>query len=306
MKGSTSKLAFTVMLLFCGLICDPMTCLAKNTMGHTIADKDRALMVQQTSPDPIQTVRIEPVGPLQLTSSKPSIWTYFVPVAGPVFSSFLAFAGAWFGLKIASRNTKDTIATAQKTNEATLWQKANEIELRSLQDRLDKFYIPLSILLKTDHQFAQDLRCRQPDKYRLLVSLFDPQWLSSLSTGDQTLVRLICEQGRILEAFIKENAGGTDRELIPYLSRATAHFKILQLAYKRELGDSLGTFGAYAYPKQLDHVLEIVKDQLASRIAELRASPYAPPGPMKPLVIPPELNLDPWVDPDDRMNPPKA
>jgi hypothetical protein len=218
-----------------------------------------------------------------------------------VFSGFLAFVGVWFGLKIAQGNTTKTIETTQKTNEATLWQKANEIELRSIQDRLDKFYVPLMILLKTDHQYAQDVRSRQPEGYRLLVKLFDPPWLEGLSAGDRKLVQLICDQAGILETFIQQNSGGADRELIPYLSRATAHFKILQLAYKRELGDTLQTFGAYVYPKQLDKVLELAKDRLVSRIADLRSSPGTSPGAMKPLIIPHDLDLDPWPDPDRRF-----
>ncbi len=172
--------------------------------------------------------------------------------------------------------------------------------MRDIQEKLDKFYGPFSIRLKTDHQLAQDIRSRQPEGYRMLVKLFDPIWLPSLSAGDRKLVELVCEHAGILEGLIAENAGSVDKELIEYFSRASAHFRILQLAHKHELGDDHKRFEPYVYPKQLDHVLAIAMDRLNRRVADLRANPGASPGPMPPLVIPKELELEPWPDPDHR------
>jgi len=245
-------------------------------------------------------IQVEPIGPLRLSSDKPSVWTYVVPIAASFLSAFLAFLGATFGLRVTQRNTEKTVEAGQRTTEATLWQKANEVELRAIQERLDKFYGPLSILLKTDDQFAQDIRSRQPEGYRLLVKLFDPLWVQSLSPGDQKLVELICERGVVLEQFIHDNAAGVDKELVPYLSRATAHFRILYLAYKHELGTDWERFKDYAYPRQLDKVLEIARERLVARMQHLRANPGVAPGMMPPLVIPPELSLDPWPDPDKK------
>ena len=247
-------------------------------------------------------IRIEPVGPLQLAGDKAPAWTYWVPIVGPIISGLLAFAGAWLGLRIAQRNTLHTVQATQKTSEAAIWQKANETELRDIQDKLDKFYGPFSIRLKTDHQLAQDIHSRQPEGYRMLVSLFDASWLPSLSAGDRKLVELVCEHAGILERLIAENAGSMDKELIEYFSRASAHFRILQLAYKHELGDDHTRFEPYVYPKHIDHVLAIAMNRLNSRVADLRANPSASPGPMPPLVIPKEHELDPWPDPDHRLH----
>jgi hypothetical protein len=36
----------------------------------------------------------------------------------------------------------NTIEASQKNNDASIWQKANETELREIQAKLDGFYIP--------------------------------------------------------------------------------------------------------------------------------------------------------------------
>ena len=246
-------------------------------------------------------IRIEPIGPLHLAADKPPGWTYWVPIVGPVISGLLAFLGAWAGLRIAQRNTLQTVQASQKTSEAAMWQKANETELRDIEEKLDKFYGPFSIRLKTDHQLAQDIRSRQPAGYRLLVKLFDPLWLPGLSAGDRKLVELICEHAGILERLIAKNAGSMEKELIEYFSRASAHFRILQLAYQRELGEDPARFAAYVYPKELDTVLEIAMQRLNRRVADLRANPGAAPGPMPSLVIPKEYALPAWPDPENRL-----
>lgn len=267
-----------------------------------------ALTTTQPSPTPLaplgaaqqqpSVIRIEPVGPIQLAGDKAPSWTYWVPVVGPMISGLLAFAGAWLGLRIAQRNTLQTVQATQKTSEAAMWQKANETELRDIQEKLDKFYGPFTIRLKTGLQLARDIRSRQPEGYRMLVKLFDPIWLPSLSAGDRKLVQLVCENAGILERLIAENVGSMDKELIEYFSRASAHFRILRLAYERELGDDPKPFKSYVYPRQLDSVLDIEMNRLNRRVADLRANPGAAPGPMPALIIPKEHELPPWPIPD--------
>jgi hypothetical protein len=253
------------------------------------------------APQP-SVIRVEPVGPIHLESDKPTSSSIWLPIVSPIFSGLLALLGAWIGLKISQQNTLKTIEGAITSNQATLWQKANEGELRSIQEKLDKFYGPLMTRLQADHILAQDIRSRQPPGYRLLKSLFDRQWLASLSAGDRKLVDVICEHAGKLEEMIID-AGSIDPVLIPYFSRAVAHFRILRLAHEGILGTDPERFKQYVYPKPLDAMLMLEIERLDARVNALRAKPDAPLGPMPRLVVPDEekYRLERWVDPDGRV-----
>ena len=173
-------------------------------------------------------VKVEPIAPLKLDAGEAAPWwTYFVPVVGPIVSGLLAFVGVWLGLKIATNNTTKTAEVAQKNNDAAIWQKANETELRDIQAKLDGFYMPFQLLSDANHMLAQDIRVRQPQGYRMLVQLFDTQWRESLSAGDKKIVEVVCNNAEELRALIANKSGLVDDKILPYLSRASVHFRIL-------------------------------------------------------------------------------
>jgi len=203
------------------------------------------------------------------------------------------------GLKFAARNTEMQIEASQRASDAALWQRANEDELRDIQSKLDSFFFPYMQLAQANNQFAQDIRSRQPDPqtYRMLMKLFDKFWLVALPEGDKKLVQLVCANAEVLERFTADRAGILDTQLLPYLSRASAHFRILQLAHRGELGGDPSRFERYVYPQQLEGVLRLEIERLQRRIEMLRLSPGGRPPLMEPLVIPDELKLPPWVDP---------
>jgi hypothetical protein len=205
----------------------------------------------------------------------------------------------WLGLRITERNAARSIDASERVTDKSLWQKANETEIRDIQAKLDGFYGPLVQLLQTDHLMAQELRNRQPDKqtHRLLVKLFNKEWLAALPVGDKRIVAEICNRAAELETFIREKSGMVDLQLIPYLARASAHFRVLHLAHKGELGADPTTFARYVFPKQLDDVLALEVNRLSRRCDRLRAAPGAPLGAIEPLNIPKELELDPWPNP---------
>lgn len=248
-----------------------------------------------------QTLRLEPVGTFKLDSGPGAPWwTYFVPVAGPIVSGLIAFGGVWLALRNAEGNTRRTLEAAQRNNNASIWQKANETELREIQGKLDGFYMPFQLLSKANHQLAKDIRSRQAEGYRMLLKLFDKEWRDSLLDGDKKLVEIVCNNGEELRALIASKSGLVDDKILPYLSRASAHFRILHLAYKSELGTDPTRFREYVYPRELDGVLSLEIARLRNRIEELRANPGGRPAPLGPLVIPADLQLPKWIDPDDR------
>ncbi len=135
----------------------------------------------------------------------------------------------------------------------------------------------------------------------MLLKLFDSKWVDSLPPGDKKLVEIVSSNADELRALIASKSGSIDDKLLPYLSRVSAHFRILNLAYKRELGDDPQRFRDYVYPRELDRVLDLEIARLRARMDELRANPGGRPAPMRALTIPPELALPEWRDPDDRL-----
>jgi hypothetical protein len=205
----------------------------------------------------------------------------------------------------AQRNAEASIMAAQRNNEASLWQKANETELKDVQAKLDGFYGPFLQLSGMNSLLASDFRDRRPDKdtFRLLRAVFDKQWLASLSEGDKTIVREICINASLLESLLKDKAAMVDAKVLPYLFRASAHFRMLHLAYKGELGTDPTNFVRYVYPQQLDKVLVLEVERLQRRVELLRAHPSNSPGPLEPLNIPPELRLPDWPSAERRPIP---
>lgn len=186
----------------------------------------------------------------------------------------------------------------QKTARADQWLKINEAEADYIQAKLDKFYGPFMLESDANHLMAQDLRSRQPDpdSYRLLDKLFDGQWRENLSPGDAALVAEICQTGERLARIIKEHCGLADAKILPYISRAITHFRVLKLAYEKKLGADSKPYLRYVYPKALDPVLRKELNRLQERLTLLRQNPTKPHGELAPLDLTAHP-LDSWPDP---------
>lgn len=242
-------------------------------------------------------VRVESISPIKIQSDGGAPWwVTLVPLIGSIVSSIVALGGVIWSLKIARDNTAVVTQASQQTNEASIWQKANEAELKDIQSKLDGFYMPFWLLSKANELLALDVKSRQPPDYRLLAKLFDQKWRESLSAGDRKLVEMICDNAEELRTLIATKSGLVDGAVLEYLSRASVHFRILHGAFKNELGEDPSRFMKYVYPRPLDKVLKREIDRLNARVAELRSKPGARPPPPPPLVIPPELNLPAWED----------
>jgi hypothetical protein len=269
--------------------------------------------IKETNPPSDIVVRVETPAPVSIElpkSSGPPTWTYWLPsligLSGVLFGLAVAWKSSSSATSAAQRSTQANIDAALKANQATNWQKANENELKSIQDQLEKFYGPLMTRLQADHLLAQDIRNRQPETpegYRLLRNLFNREWVDGLSAGDRNLVQAICSEhaSKLAEMIIM--AGSVEPLLIPYFSRAVAHFRILKLAYEGALGDKFKPFERYVYPKALDKVLILEVKRLMDRAKEIRAKPTEQLQPIPALIIPGEekYKLDEWPDPDGRI-----
>lgn len=209
-------------------------------------------------------------------------------------SAFVAGAA----LLVSMWNTDRTLVTTDLAGRAQRQRETNRAELARLEALIAEFHVPYLVLSRANNNMAQDLRDRLRDPtYRMLISLFEPGWLASLSKGDQTLVREICGMGLRLRTFIEERAGGVDPALADHLARASTHFRILWLAYRGRLGDDAEPFRRYVYPHQLDVAIRADLERIEKRIDSLRAEPERSHEAMPKLVIPSAAVLDPWPDP---------
>jgi hypothetical protein len=89
-----------------------------------------------------------------------------------------------------------------------------------------------------------------------------------------------------------------DSKVLPYLSRLSAHYRILELAYDGSLGEDPEPFvSRYVFPSQIDHVLALEVARLERRMATLRAAPGKAAPSLPPLEIPEKYALKEWANP---------
>ncbi|WP_027581477.1 hypothetical protein [Bradyrhizobium sp. Ai1a-2] len=226
------------------------------------------------------------------------VWTAkdFATVISPVGSALVGIVA----LIVSSKMTKRTLRVSQLNNEATIWQKANELEVKEIQDKLDRFYGPFARMSGTNALLARDLRSRQQDSstFLLIEKLFDRTWLDGLPQDQKTLVTELVRNASELRKFIEDNAKMVDSKLQPYLSRSCAHYRIVELAHCGKLGDDPKPYvSKYVFPIQTEKVLNLEIARLENRKSLLRSRPNSPPPVTDELIIPDELKLPDWVYP---------
>ena len=207
--------------------------------------------------------------------------------------SVVALVVVWLGNRQSGRNSTATLDMAAANAKKAINQKANELQIERIERWLADFFGPFMQLSEENKRIADILRSRQSDSnFRTLRALLDPAWRKSATATDLKLISRIVSTGVALRTLIRKKAGPTGPALSRYLSRAAAHFTILEMAEAGALTDQTRDFKAYVYPRQLDRVLELERDRLEARREELLSdlSQQHPPAPA--LVIPPELALE--------------
>jgi hypothetical protein len=84
---------------------------------------------------------------------------------------------------VSSRTLRASLANT----EASIWQKANELEARAIQEQLEGFFGPFTQMSGVNRLLSRDLRERQRDSatFLLIEKLFDREWLKNLPKGEQ-------------------------------------------------------------------------------------------------------------------------
>jgi hypothetical protein len=197
-------------------------------------------------------------------------------------------------LIVSAIMTAKTLRVSLLNTEAGIWQKANELEINEIQEKLDGFYGPFTQMSATNAMLSRDLRHRQidSDTFLLLEKLFDRDWLKSLPEGERALVDEVVANAITLRNFINENAKMVDLKVQPYLSRVCAHYRILELAHQGKLGsDSKMFVDKYVFPIQVVSILNLEMARLEKRKRLLRSLPSQKPPLIEELVIPESLKL---------------
>lgn len=237
-----------------------------------------------------QALRVENVG-----GGTPAWFPALITGIGALLTSLIALTATLMAVAKSNRqnadNTKRAIEAAAANAQMAINQKANELEIAAIEQRLSSFFGPFMQLSAENKRLAVLLRARQPDaNFRTLRALLDQEWKPSAT--DQQLLDKVVENGLTLRGLIREKAGPVSPTLMPYLSRASAHFTILALAHARALTEKTEDFADYVYPRQLDGVLELECQRLVARRDALRGDLSKQHAPATDLIIPDELALD--------------
>ncbi|WHU04273.1 hypothetical protein [Sphingomonas sp. NIBR02145] len=205
------------------------------------------------------------------------------PLWTAALSGLAALLGAAVGYVGTTRNGR-----------ATIIQKTNELEIESIEKRLSEFVGPFLHLSGENKILALELKRNQPDaaNFRTLTALLTKGWLAGLAPGDKTLLDAVVENGKELRKLMSEKgSSAVSIQLMPYFSKASAHFRMLELAAAGSLEMDPARYSEYVYPRQLDGVMLAEQKRLLDRREALRSKPSKAHPSMPDLVIPGDLKL---------------
>ena len=200
-----------------------------------------------------------------------------------MLSAIAALLGALVGSYSSTRNAR-----------AAIIQKMNELEIESIEHRLTEFVGPFIHLSAENKILAAELKRKQPggSDFRTLTALLTPGWLDGLSDGDRNLLAAVVANGAALRKMISEKGGSAvSPQMMPYFSKASAHFRFLELAAAGSLDKDPARYSEYVYPRQLDGVMGLEQLRLHKRREALRSQPDKAHPAIDDLVIPSDLTL---------------
>ena len=191
------------------------------------------------------------------------------PVPSPLWTAALGALSALLGSLVGYWST-------QRSSQASIIQKTNELEIESIDRRLSEFVGPFMQLSAENKTLSLEMKRRHGStNFRTLTALLTPGWRDGLSRGDANLLEVVVQNGVELRRLLMDKGSAlVSPQLIPYFSQASSHFRFLELAYKGSLDEDAARYEAYVYPRQLDRIMELELARLEARRELLRSQPH--------------------------------
>lgn len=282
-----SALSIAIFLSMSGAVFAQSTQTPNTDKKAPISTPVEAEVVKKAEQDPDKPATlkapVEQPTPDEIENALASPW--WDKLLQPGVAALAGLGGALIGALVGRWNTV-----------AAINQKANELEIKEIQSRMNEFYGRFQQVAEENHLIAREFKSHQGEpSMRTLLKLLDPEWRASLSPSDKEIVKSLVENGNMLRSLIREKSGLVDPAILPYLSRAALHFAMLDLAHAEKLENEPDRFEKFVYPRVLDEVLVLETGRLNGRIRKLVQESSKSHAPMEALHIPPELFLPKWV-----------
>jgi hypothetical protein len=159
------------------------------------------------------------------------------------------------------------IAIGTYFNRQTLNQKRIEDERKEIYKKLNSFYGPCVLLLRISTQYSDILRTDKDQDFSVLMFFLSGEQFVG---NDAALYERINSTTNAIDDLIRTNSGLVDRqELRALLSRASAHFGVINLAYSGKLEGEAERFLGHKYPVELTQELEAEIARLNARLSKL-------------------------------------
>ncbi len=153
----------------------------------------------------------------------------------------------------------------------TIREKQREDRRKDIYRKLNEFYGPCAILLRESRMW-HDL-FKKNESFRTLTRLLNAeQYLGN----DAVLLEEVMRTTARISELIVDKAGlveerESETDLVNLLSKARAHYRLLQLAYEKKLSMEADRFAEYVYPQDLDEAIISEKRRLEAERSQLEA-----------------------------------
>jgi hypothetical protein len=154
-------------------------------------------------------------------------------------------------------------------NKRLLTQKNHEDERKEIYKKLNSFYGPMKQLLGVSFELYGRLTSSRPKEFRTLVALLKGE---KFEGNDKILLEQILEVEEHMDRLVLEQSGLVDDDqLQQLLSKVSAHFRVIRLAYKGDLVGQASRFEGNVFPRDITAMIEKEITRLKNRLEALNA-----------------------------------